>query len=191
MSPIRHLDRKARTGLAIAVALVLAIPIVAIRNCVQGGSQLVTSANSAHHGLIELHNGDTHYVHNKVLARKLSTWLNLGADAKAAFAIDGSNFVPGSAEPTAEGRTHITQVAQILNSDPRLQAKILVTASQGGTGAELETGRAARVQSEMLAQHAKSSLTPEVEPPAALAGYHVIRGDDPDSHLFILIWRQA
>jgi hypothetical protein len=194
VSSIRRLDRKARTALALAVALILAAPILAVRNCVmsaQEGGHLVASANGAHHGLIELHNGDTHYVHSRVLARKLSEWLKLGANARAAIAIDGSNFASGSAEPTADGRLHITQVAQILNSDRRLHAKILVTDSQGGTSQKLETGRASRLQSELLAQRVDPGLTSDVEPPAALAGYHVIRGDDPDSHLFILIWRQA
>ena len=189
------MDFKARIATAIAAALLLASPILAVRNCVvsvQKGSHPVASDHAVDDRLVVLKNGTTMLLHNQPLAVKVSEWLELESNTKAAFEVSDGNFTAGSPNLTAQGRTHIIQIAQILTADRRLSAKVMVLAanSKENSPAQLDRARASRIRNELLAQHVPgSNVTTAVQPAAALAAYHVIDQAGEQSHLFIIVSR--
>jgi outer membrane protein OmpA-like peptidoglycan-associated protein len=191
----RRLNPKARIATAIAVVLLLASPVLALRNCmvsVQKGSHPIASGHAVDDRLVELKNGTIMFLQNQPLAVKVSEWLQLESNAKAAFEVSDGNFAAGSASLTPQGRTHVIQVAQILTADPRLNAQVtvLIGNSQENSARQLEQSRASRIRNELLAQRvAASNVTTTIQPAAALAAYHVINQPGEQSHVFILVSR--
>jgi hypothetical protein len=191
----RQLNRRSRIAIAVAVVLLLASPVLALRNCVIGaqeGSQPVASTHPVYDGLVELKNGTTIFLQSRPLAQKVAEWLDLKTDVKPAFQIADDNFASGSAEPTAEGQSQIVQVAQVLKGDPRLRAQILLLTrnSETGNSGLLEQSRASRIRSELLAQDVPASnVTSAVEPAAVLSAYHVIDEGGQESALFVVLSR--
>jgi hypothetical protein len=191
----RRLDFKARIATAIAIVLLLASPLLALHNCVvsvQNGSHPVASGHVVDDRLVVLKNGTTMLLQNQPLAVKVSEWLQLETNTKAAFEVSDGNFTAGSPSLTRQGRTHVTQVAQILTADPRLSAKIMVLTdnSKKNSPRQLDQSRVSKIRSELLAQHvAASNVTTAVQPAADLAAYHVINQAGEQSHLFIVVSR--
>ena len=189
-----RLAGKARIATAIAVVLLLASPVLALRNCIEmvkDEGRPVATDQSADDGLILLRNGTTMLLQSTPLARKVSEWLELEPNARAAFEIADENFALGSADLSADGRRHIEQVGQILTADPRLHAQISAIANtKENTVEQLERLRASRLQSELIAQHvAPANLATTIEPSAALSAYHVIGQPGRQSQLFIIVSR--
>jgi len=189
-----RLAGKARIATAIAVVLLLASPVLALRNCIEmvkDEGQPVASDRSADDRLILLKNGSTMLLQSTPLAKKVSEWLELEPNAKAAFEIADENFALGSADLSADGRRHVEQVGQILTADPRLRAQIsAIATTEENTIEQLERLRASRLQSELIAQHvAPANLVTTTQPSAALSAYHVIGEPGRQSQLFIIVSR--
>src|SRR4051794_11968057 len=129
---------------------------------------------------------------NQPLAVKVSEWLQLETNAKAAFEVSDGNFTAGSPSLTRQGRAHVIQVAQILTADSRLSAQVTVLTqnSQENLPRQLDQLRASQIRNELLAQHvAASNVTTVVQAAAALAAYHVINQAGEQSDLFIVVSR--
>jgi outer membrane protein OmpA-like peptidoglycan-associated protein len=186
-----RLDRKTRIAMTMLIVILLAGPVVALRNWVinaQDGSTVVASQHPTDDGLIRLNNGSTIHLHSQVVARKLSHWLDIEANAKPAFAIADSNFVPGSAEPTTGGRAQIAQLAQILDADPQLQARIFVTAGGGDSTWQLTRSRADRIRRELIARHVPApKVTSAAQAPVDFDPDRMIDEHGRQSHLFVSI----
>jgi hypothetical protein len=191
----RQLNRKSRIAIGVAVVLLLASPVLALRNCVisaQEGSRPVASTHPVYDGVVELKNGTTIFLQSRPLAQKVSEWLDLKTDVKPAFQIADENFASGSAEPTVLGRTQIAQVAQVLRGDPQLRAQILLLTRNSDTDDSrlLEQSRASRIRSELLAQEVPASnVTSATEAAAVLSAYHVIDESGQQSALFVVLSR--
>jgi outer membrane protein OmpA-like peptidoglycan-associated protein len=193
VSAARRLDRKTRVTVAILVAVVLAGPVLAIRNyvaSVEEDRQLVALDHPSDDGLISLNNGTTIFLQSQELAWKMSQWLDVEADTKPAFELADSNFAAKSAQLTSEGQARIEQVAQVLTADPDLRAQIVVLADarEEIASRQLELARAARIRSQLLAEHvAALNVTSAVQPAAAFRGYHFMNAAGPDSHIVVVL----
>jgi outer membrane protein OmpA-like peptidoglycan-associated protein len=190
----RQLNRKTRISISVAVVLLLAGPMLAIKNYVfsaQRGHPVVAPAHSMDDGLLRLKNGATVFLQDSVLSRKISAWLDVDTGSNTAFEIADANFVQGSAEPTPEGRIHISQVAQILNADPKLHAQIGFSDRRPNASLEqLEQSRASRIHGELVAQRVPSSnLTLAIKSATNLSADHVINDLGQQPHLLILFSR--
>ena len=192
MTARRRLDRKARISIATAATLLLAGPVLVLRNCVssaQEGNSVVASVLPGDDGLLRMKNGATVFLQHGSLSRKISAWLELDKKTKPAFEIEDTNFVAGSAEPSAEGWTHIAQVAQILEADPQLRAKIVLSDTNLDRSVErLEKARASRLYAELIEQQVSPSrVTSAIESAAAMSANHVINASGQESHLFVVL----
>lgn len=193
LSARRPMDRKTRLALATLIAMILAGPAVVLRNCViraEQGSTLVAAEHPDDDGLIRLSNGATIHLHSQALARKFSQWLDVETDAKPAFEVADSNFAPETAEPTVEGRQRIEQLAQVLQADPQLHARIVVMTDEASSSRELGRSRADRIRRDLLAQHvAAANVTSAMDLSAALDSRNLIKAADEKSHLIVVISR--
>ena len=195
MIVVRRLNRKTRIALAVLIVLLLAGPIVALRNCVmsaQEGSAIVAPNHPTDDGLIRLNNGTSLFLQSPTLARKVGRWLQLNTNIDPAFEIAGGNFVPNSSELTTQGKLHAAQVAQILNADRQLHAEVLVLTDdrESREAQRLDGLRGDRLRRELLVQHvAASSVTSRSRPAAESGDYHVFDDATQQSHLFVVITR--
>ena len=185
-----RLDRKARLAIALAATLTFLGPVLAVRHYLsttQENNRLFASGHPINDGLVRLKNGSTVLLQGGSLAPKISAWLELDKNATASFEMADSNFVTGSEQPTRIGWTHIAQLAQILDADPNVRAEILFSDRErvDGPTNDLEQSRAARIYSELLAQHVPASTvsfgvqprdasTPEVDDAGQQAGIFIV-----------------
>jgi len=191
----RRLDRKARIAISAAAILLVACPLLAIRNCVssaQLGNHSVAAGHPVDDGLLRLKNGATVFLEDRALSRKLAAWLELDGTAESAFEIADSNFAPNSAVPTSDGRARIAQVAQVLKADPQLRAQIALRegAEVDVSSEQLERARAARIRVELLEQDVPAlNVAALTQPVAAASADHVIVDSGQQSNVVVVFSR--
>jgi outer membrane protein OmpA-like peptidoglycan-associated protein len=191
----RRLDRKTRIAISAAATLLIASPLLGLRNLVssvQEGGRPVAVGQPVDDGLLQLKNGATVFLQDGALARKFAAWLELDNSANSAFEIADGNFALNTAEPTSDGRARIAQVAQVLNADPQLHAQIVVAKGAAAVASSegLTRSRAARIQSELLAQHvAASRIAPLMKSVSAASVEHVTKDLGRRSGLAVVLSR--
>jgi len=150
MAVQRGLDRRARTALIIAALVFLALPILAVRSLVFSidDEGPVAAAGKDSDELVVI-GRRTMYLEHGSLGGKIAKWLNAGGKGSRAFEIREQTFVPGSAEPSDEGRTRLHRLAHLLQDDHTLKARILVSDRASGNP-QLARQRAERLRGEVL-----------------------------------------
>jgi len=191
----RPLDRKARIAISAALVLLVASPLLALRNCIytaENADRPVIAQHAVTDGLLRLKNGTTVFLQDGALSRQFSAWLKLDSSAKSAFEIADSNFAINSAVPTSAGRARIAQVAQVLNADPQLRAQIVLQneSAANASSERLKQSRAAWIYSELLAQDVPASkLAPVTQSVSAPSVDHVIVDSGQQTHLVVVLSR--
>ena len=149
-----RLDRKARTAVVGAVALILAGPVFIVTKLVisRAGGQSDQVFHPANDDLVSLPDGSTMLV-KRSEGRRIADWLKLDTRGEEKFQVGNGNFAPGSATPTREGWEHLTQFAHMLSATRSVRAVILYSAYHGDPATvQLEHRRADRIHDELVKQ---------------------------------------
>jgi len=150
----RKLDRKARTAIAIFVALLLAGPLYLTAKLVISKFAEPEEIKSDGDQLVILQDGSTLLVRHGSTGRIMANWLEEkhATDVKT-FEVGNENFTPGSATLTPAGWEHLAQFAQMLKAHHEVSASILYSAHHGiPATVQLEHMRADRIHDEALNQ---------------------------------------
>lgn len=150
----RKLDTKARTAIAVAVAVLLAGPLYLTAKLVAaklaGTDEVVHPADDQ---LVLMPDGSTMLVRHGSTGRILADWLKQSPGGVRSFEVGNDSFEPGSATPTREGWEHLAQFAQMLRAYHQVSAVVLYTARHGVPATtELEQMRAMRIHDEAVRQ---------------------------------------
>jgi outer membrane protein OmpA-like peptidoglycan-associated protein len=156
MAARRRLDRKARSAVTVATALILAFPLFAIAKVVAGQVGQQSEQQIFHpqeDQLVQLRDGSTMLVKHSSPVRRIADWLKVGLKGQETFQVGNSNFVTGSANLSRDGWEHLGQFAQMLRGHPGVSATILFSPSHGNsTTLPLEHMRADRIHDEAVKQ---------------------------------------
>ena len=150
----RRLDRRARTAIAVVVALLFAGPLYLAAKLViakVGGPQQVVHPEDDQ--LVMLADGSTMLVRHGSTGRIMANWLEDDPRGARTFEVGNENFAPDSATLTHEGWEHLAQFSQMLKAHHTVRAEILFSARHGIAGTtELEHMRADRIHDEAVNQ---------------------------------------
>jgi hypothetical protein len=150
----QKLDRKARRAIAIAVALLLAGPIILVARHVT--AQLTSREQVIHSDddqLVMLPDGSTMLARHGSTARIMANWLEEDPAGAKTFDVGNENFAPESATFTHDGWEHLTQFSQMLKAHHGVDAVVLYSAHHGiSATVDLEHMRADRIREEAIKQ---------------------------------------
>ena len=148
------LDKKARRAIGIAVALLLAGPIILVGKYV--AAQFASREQVIHSDddqLVMLPDGSTMLARHGSTARIMAHWLDEDPLGAKRFDVGDENFAPASAALTQDGWEHVAQFSQMLRAHHNVSAMVLYTAAHGvASTVELEHQRADRIRAEALKQ---------------------------------------
>jgi hypothetical protein len=155
----RRLDRKARTAISIAVALLLAGPLFVIVKIV--AAKLSGEPAQVFHPqddqLVMLRDGSTMLVKKSSVGGKVAHWLKLDLKGQQTFPVGNANFAPRSAMLTHDGWQNVIQFSQMLRTHRNVKAVILFSPHHGDPATtELEHSRADRIRDEVLKEGVKA-----------------------------------
>ena len=150
----RRLDRRARTAIIVAVALLFAGPLYLAAKLViakvSGEEKVVHPEDDQ---LVMLQDGSTMLVRHGSTGRIMADWLNESAKGTKSFEVGNENFTPDSAALTSEGWERLSQFSQMLKAHHDVSAEILYSPHHGIISTtELEHMRANRIHDEVLKQ---------------------------------------
>lgn len=150
----QKLNRKARRAIAIAVALLLAGPVILVAKYVV--AQLASREQVIHTDddqLVMLPDGSTMLARHGSTARIMANWLDEDPAGAKTFDIGNENFAPESATFTHDGWEHLAQFSQMLRAHHGVDAVVLYSAHHGiSDSVNLEHSRADRIREEALKQ---------------------------------------
>jgi len=156
MTAQTRLDRKARTAVAAAIALLLAGPLFLVAKHAITKVGDGTDAQVFHpqdDELVLLPDGSTLLVKHKSTGRRISDWLKLDRKGEETFQVGNSNFAPGSAELTHGGWEHLSEFARMLKAHQNIRAVVLFSAYHGHPETvQLEHNRADLIRDEAIKQ---------------------------------------
>ena len=165
---VRRLDRKARTAVVAAGALILAAPLfVAAKITVSklGDDSERQVFHPENDQLVELRDGSTMLVKGNSFGHRVAHWLNMDAAGQETFELGNKDFAPSSANPTHDGWAHLTQFAHLLKVHPTVSAVVLFSPHHGDQATlPLEHMRAVRIHDEVVRQgvdERQIAVTPE------------------------------
>src|SRR4051794_23704715 len=106
---VRRLDRRARTAVIAAGALILAAPVFIAAK--------FTASKLGEHSerqvfhpeddqLVQLRDGSTMLVRHDSIVHKIGDWLNMEASGQESFELGNKDFAPGSPNLTHDGWDH-------------------------------------------------------------------------------------
>ena len=155
MAVQKPLDRKARTAVVVAAALILAGPIFVLAKTV--GSKFAREPAQVLHAqedqLVQLEDGSTMLVKNNSPVRKATAWLKLKPKGARTFEVGNGNFGPGSDKLTPDGWDHLVQFARMLRANSGLSAVVLFSPAHGDARTlQLEHMRADVIHDEVVKQ---------------------------------------
>ena len=141
-----HLDRKSRTAVMSATALVLAGPVFLIGKyaAVKLQEHSQHPPHSDAHELVGLPGGFTVEVAPGSNGRALVDWLKLDTAGDKALRVQEDSFVAGSATPTPNGWERLADLTQVMKAYRDLTLVIVYepnSAQAGPQGVELERAR--------------------------------------------------
>jgi len=148
------LERKVRWVLALVVVIIVALPLLAIRNYVSsaGGSDVHTSSAATDERLVAI-DGRTTLVQPEALESAMRDWLSSPKDKTFSFEFSEHSFVPATAIPTPISLRRANQVAQLAAAYPGLTVRILLPAHPaGGVTRPLDQKRATRLRNALIAR---------------------------------------
>lgn len=150
----RRLDRRARTAILAAVAVLLAGPLYLtgklIVSKIRGPEQVVHPEEDQ---LVILEDGSTMLVRHGSTGRIMADWLKADPKGEKTFQVGNENFAPNSATLTHEGWEHVAQFSQLLKAHHNVNAEILYSAHHGiADTTELEHQRAETIHVEAVHQ---------------------------------------
>lgn len=157
MAVQRHLDRKARTAVTVAGALILAVPVLMIAKVVAGKvgdeTQQQVLAMPAGEELVQLADGSTMLIRRGSNSHGIFEWLQGDSGGEKRLGIGNSNFASGSAAFSAEGWEHLVQLAQLLKAHGEVGAVVLYSPPHGDRAIEpLERLRAQKIRTAAIEQ---------------------------------------
>ena len=180
MAVRRRLDRKARTAVIVAVALLLAGPLFVIATHVftklgaQSEEQAFEPGNDQ---LVLMPDGSTMLIKQRSTGRRIADWLKLDRPGEETFHVGNDNFAPGSATLTRDGWEHLAQFAHLLEAHSNVRAVILFSAYHGNPATvALEHNRADRIHDEALKQGVDDEQI-KVAPEAFKAGHNAAKDE--------------
>ena len=183
MTAQTRLDRKARTAVAAAVALLLAGPLFLV---VKHAISKVDSGSEAQvfhpqdDELVLLPDGSTLLVKHKSTGRRIAEWLKLDRKGAETFEVGNANFTPGSAELTPGGWQHLSEFARMLKAHHNVRAVILFSAYHGHPETvQLEHDRADVIHDEAVKQGVDEEQI-NVAPEAFQAGHNAAKDEGLD-----------
>jgi outer membrane protein OmpA-like peptidoglycan-associated protein len=155
MTVQKGLDRKARTAVLVAAALILAGPIYIAAKAVV--SKLAGEPTQVFHPqddkLVQLEDGSTMLVTNNSPVRKAATWLKSNLKGEHTFQVGNANFAPNSTKLTSDGWDHLVQFAQMLQANSGVSAVVLYSPVHGdGRTLQVEHMRADLIHDEVVKQ---------------------------------------
>jgi hypothetical protein len=156
MTAQRHLDRKARTAVTIAGALIVAAPVLMIAKVVAekvgDQTQPQVLAMPAGEELVQLADGSTMLIRRGSKSHGILEWLK-EESGEERVTVGNSNFAAGSAAFTSEGWENVAQFAQLLKAHREVAAVVLYSPAHGDPATEmLERLRAQRIQAAAIEQ---------------------------------------
>lgn len=149
----RRLDRKTRSTLVTAGALIAIGPILMIASHVaakldQGNEQVFEVPEDE---LVQLPDGSTMHVRQGSSGQKIREWLHLDKVGEQTFEVGNENFAPGSATLTRDGWEHLAQFAQMMKAHSEVSAVVLFSPRHGDPGTlKLEHLRADRIREQTV-----------------------------------------
>ena len=150
----RLLDRKARTAIAVAAALLLAGPLyLAAKVIIEkvGGTPKIVHPEDDQ--LVMLEDGSTMLIRHGSTGRIMADWLKGDPDGAKKFEVGNENFSSGSAALTPNGWEHLAQFSQMLKAHHEVSAVVLYSAYHGVPATtRLEHMRADRIHDEAIKQ---------------------------------------
>lgn len=149
----RKLDRKARTAIAVAIALLFAGPLYLTVRHVMSKFASPEEIKSDDDQLVILDDGSTLLVRHGSTGRIMANWLREDKGGAKSFEVGNENFSPGSATLSPDGWEHLAQFAQMLRAHHEVSASILYSAHHGiPATVQLEHMRADRIHDEAINQ---------------------------------------
>jgi len=149
----RKLDRKARTAIAVFIALLCAGPIYLTAKLVLSKFETPQEIKSDDDQLVILDDGSTLLVRHGSTGRIMANWLREDKGGAKSFEVGNENFGPGSATLSQDGWEHLAQFAQMLKAHHEVSASILYSAHHGlPATVQLEHMRADRIHDEAINQ---------------------------------------
>jgi len=153
MTVQKGLDRKARTAVLVAAALILAAPVFIAAKAVVW--KLAGEPTQVFHPqndqLVQLEDGSTMLVKDNSPVRKAATWLKSNLKGERTFQVSNANFAPNSAKLTPEGWAHLVQFARMLQANSGVSAVVLYSPVHDDAGSlQLEHMRADLIHDEVV-----------------------------------------
>lgn len=157
MTVQRHLDRKARTAVAAAGALIVAVPVLMIAKVVaeKVGEQTQAPVLTMPEGeeLVQLGDGSTMLIQRDSKSQGIFEWLQAKPGGEEKVEVGNHNFAAGSAAFTPEGWEHLAQFAQLLKAHREVAAVVLYSPAHGDPATEpLQRLRAQRIRAAVIEQ---------------------------------------
>ena len=155
----RPLDRKARTAIIAAVALLLAGPLFLIVKTVVAklSGEPAQVFHPQNDQLVMLRDGSTMLVKHGSVGERIARWLKLNRKGQETFEVGNANFAPGSPTLTRDGWQHVVQFSQSLKAHRNVKAVVLFSPHHGDAAtAQLEESRADTIRDEVLKEGVKA-----------------------------------
>lgn len=150
----RRLDRRARTAIWVAIALLFAGPLYLVAKLViariSGPEQI---AHPEDDQLVILRDGSTMLLKHGSTGRIMANWLSENPQNTKSFEVGNENFAPDSATLTQDGWEHLAHFSQLLKAHHNVHAEVLFSAHHGiASTADLEHKRADLIHDEAINQ---------------------------------------
>lgn len=152
-------ERKVRWVLALIVVMLVALPVLAVRNYIAsvGGSQIHTNTMATDERLVAIDKRSM-LVQPDALGPAMVHWLKSAKDKSFSFEMSDKSFAAGTAVPGPITVKRIDQVAQLMRASPSLMVHILLPGHPGSAASrQLDEQRAARLRDALTVAGANAS----------------------------------
>lgn len=187
MAAARRLDPNAKRAVTVAVIVLLAVPVLALRGVMSTRDEPIV-ASSDQDDRVMFVGGHTMLLERGSLGRKIADWLKLNATDTRTFEIGDQTFAPNSAQLTPGGWSQLARFSQMMKGHPVLNARILVSANSADAPVRrLEEMRARRLRDAIVAQGVPESRVSALDDPAAAPMAETHAPADGNPHLLVLL----
>lgn len=172
MTVKRKLDPNAKLAIGAVIAVILLILLMTVRSLVTSMTpvQVIDQGDKGDAELIVI-GGKSEYFAPSTTAGKVASWLSNGASRTHAVSVSDESFKPGSDAIAPSGMVRLGRLVGILQSDPKVSAKLIAAKYEGPDAADkqqLADKRAQAVRSAVIARGIDPSRIASA-PPQALS----------------------
>jgi len=127
MTARQRLDRKTRWTVALIIAMIIAIPVLAVRSYIGRvtAENMTVIPSQTDERLVSI-DGRKTLVEPGSLGRAMADWFDTAKEKTFEFELSGRSFMPGSAEPSGTTVTRISQLVALTKAHRQLMVHILL-----------------------------------------------------------------